>query len=172
MLPFSNNLFKSFLDNDGEVGSTIPMTLSRAEPELHNLGDDIKNDALMSKCTTVGRMVCGMEIDFRKVFDMILQVAVDGNLRPDQMDKRVFVLTRLENFDRAGGSCFFLVVRETSLKGKQPKLVVVAGSWIMRHYKKISRRKARVMQCHILCFGILTPTRRCPCLVVGDHWWP
>ncbi|PQQ06188.1 uncharacterized protein Pyn_02877 [Prunus yedoensis var. nudiflora] len=79
---------------------------SRAEPELHNLGDDIDNDALMSKCTSVGRMVCGMEIDFPQVFDMILQVAVDGNLRPDQMDKKVFVLTRLENFDRAGGSCW------------------------------------------------------------------
>ncbi|KAL6280303.1 hypothetical protein ACE6H2_017184 [Prunus campanulata] len=51
-------------------------------------------------------MVCGMEIDFLKVFDMILQVAVDGNLRPDQMGKKVFVLTRLENFDRAGGSCW------------------------------------------------------------------
>ncbi|PQQ20530.1 uncharacterized protein Pyn_01170 [Prunus yedoensis var. nudiflora] len=51
-------------------------------------------------------MVCGMEIDFRKVFDMILQVAVDGNLRPDQMGKMVFVLTCLENFDRAGGSCW------------------------------------------------------------------
>ncbi|PQM38053.1 hypothetical protein Pyn_19399 [Prunus yedoensis var. nudiflora] len=33
-------------------------------------------------------MVCGMEIDFRKVFDMILQVAVDGNLRPDKMGKK------------------------------------------------------------------------------------
>ncbi|PQQ21390.1 hypothetical protein Pyn_17977 [Prunus yedoensis var. nudiflora] len=47
-----------------------------------------------------------MEIDFRKVFDMILQVAVDGNLRLDQIGKKVSVLTRLENFDRAGGSCW------------------------------------------------------------------
>ncbi|BFG34997.1 hypothetical protein CerSpe_212710 [Prunus speciosa] len=76
------------------------------EPELHNLGDDIDNDALMSKCASVGRMVCGREIDFRKVFDMILQVAVDGNLRPDQMVKKVFVLTPHENFDWAGGSCW------------------------------------------------------------------
>ncbi|KAL6292409.1 hypothetical protein ACE6H2_000551 [Prunus campanulata] len=125
------------------------MTLSRAEPELHNLGDDVNIDALMSKCTTVGRMVCCMEIDFHKVFDMILQMAVNGNLRPDQMDKKVFVLARLENFDK-----------------------VVAGSRMMRHYKKFLRRKAKVMQCHILCFGISTPTRRCPCFVVGDQGWP
>ncbi|KAL6275443.1 hypothetical protein ACE6H2_019044 [Prunus campanulata] len=96
-------------------------------------------------------MVCGMEIDFRKVFDMILQVAVDGNLRPDQMGKMVFVLTCLENFDTAGGSCW-----ESDYEALQKNL----------------RRKATVMQCHILCFGILTPTRRFPCLVVGDQGWP
>ncbi|KAI5317290.1 PREDICTED: LOW QUALITY PROTEIN [Prunus dulcis] len=29
----------------------------RLEPVLHNSGDDIDNDALMSKCASVGRMV-------------------------------------------------------------------------------------------------------------------
>lgn len=72
-------------------------------PELHSLatlegGED--ND-LKFKCEFVRRMDCGGEVDFQKVFDLILQVAVNENLRPDQMIKRVFVLTDYKCFGRA-----------------------------------------------------------------------
>ncbi|XP_028948152.2 early nodulin-like protein 6 [Malus domestica] len=47
-----------------------------------------KGNDLKSKCEFVRRMDCGREVDFHKVFDLFLQVAVNENLRPDQMIKK------------------------------------------------------------------------------------
>ncbi|CAB4280922.1 unnamed protein product [Prunus armeniaca] len=41
------------------------------------------------------------ETDFQKVFDLILQVVVNGNLKPEQMIKRLFVFTSDQDFDDA-----------------------------------------------------------------------
>ncbi|KEH26114.1 plant/T31B5-30 protein [Medicago truncatula] len=67
-----------------------------AEPELHV----IKGDDLKSKARFVRYMDWGFNTDFQKVFDRILDVAVNGNLKEDQMIKRIFVFSDME-FDRA-----------------------------------------------------------------------
>lgn len=41
-----------------------------------------------------------MNTNFQKVFDLILQVAVNGNLKEEQMIKRLFVFSDME-FDQA-----------------------------------------------------------------------
>ncbi|WJX61237.1 hypothetical protein P8452_46350 [Trifolium repens] len=67
-----------------------------AEPKLHVIqGHDLK-----SKVKFVKRMEWGMNTDFQKVFDRILDVAVNGNLKEDQMIKRIFVFSDME-FDEA-----------------------------------------------------------------------
>ncbi|CAN6577843.1 unnamed protein product [Malus baccata var. baccata] len=65
-------------------------------PDLHLVqGDDLK-----SKCAFVRRLDCGEHIDLRKVFDLILEAAMNGNLKAEQMIKKVFVFTNT-NFDCA-----------------------------------------------------------------------
>ncbi|XP_020420395.1 uncharacterized protein LOC18778114 [Prunus persica] len=59
-------------------------------PELHLVG----GDDLKSRCEFVRRMDCGgSKIDLHKVFDLILEAAVKGNLKTEQMVKKVFVFT-------------------------------------------------------------------------------
>ncbi|XP_008226013.1 PREDICTED: uncharacterized protein LOC103325601 [Prunus mume] len=62
----------------------------------------IQGDDLRSKCAFVRRMDSQewhCKVDFRKVFDLILQAAVNGNLRPEQMITKVFVFTIYFDFD-------------------------------------------------------------------------
>ncbi|GAB4839718.1 hypothetical protein Ancab_020428 [Ancistrocladus abbreviatus] len=68
-------------------------------PQLHLVeGEDLK-----SKRKFVTNMDWGMNTDFQKVFDLILQVAAEGNLKEDQMIKRVFVFSDME-FDEASAN--------------------------------------------------------------------
>ncbi|KAK7857628.1 uncharacterized protein CFP56_016503 [Quercus suber] len=68
------------------------------KPQLHIIkGDDLKSKMRFSQ------EVNFMNTDFQKVFDHILQVAVDGNLKEDQMIKRVFAFSDME-FDQASKS--------------------------------------------------------------------
>ncbi|KAK7309892.1 hypothetical protein RJT34_06988 [Clitoria ternatea] len=68
-------------------------------PQLHLIeGDDLK-----SKTNFVRLMDWGMNTDFQKVFDLILEVAVSGKLEPDQMIKRIFVFSDME-FDEASAN--------------------------------------------------------------------
>lgn len=60
----------------------------------------VEGDSLLQKTEFVRSMEWGMNTNFQKVFDLILQVAVNGNLREDQMIKRVFVFSDME-FDQA-----------------------------------------------------------------------
>ncbi|XP_039129264.1 LOW QUALITY PROTEIN: uncharacterized protein LOC120265427 [Dioscorea cayenensis subsp. rotundata] len=69
------------------------------EPQLHK----ITGNTLREKSEFVRTMNWGMNTDFQKVFDQILQVAVQGNLPPEQMIKRVFVFSDME-FDQASES--------------------------------------------------------------------
>lgn len=68
-------------------------------PELQVL----EGDSLRSRTDFVTEMEWGMNTDFQKVFDLILQVAVNGNLKPEQMIKRLFVFSDME-FDRASAN--------------------------------------------------------------------
>ncbi|XP_050225383.1 uncharacterized protein LOC126674893, partial [Mercurialis annua] len=60
----------------------------------------VQGDTLLDKSMFVRRMEWGMNTNFQKVFDLILQVAVNGKLREDQMIKRLFVFSDME-FDQA-----------------------------------------------------------------------
>ncbi|KAI3862971.1 hypothetical protein MKX03_005354 [Papaver bracteatum] len=61
-------------------------------PELHK----IEGDTLRSKTKFIKQMEWGCTTNFQKVFDQILQVAVEGNLKEDQMIKRLFVFSDME----------------------------------------------------------------------------
>ncbi|KAI3951372.1 hypothetical protein MKW92_048260 [Papaver armeniacum] len=61
-------------------------------PQLHT----IEGDDLISKTQFIRRMDWGMSTDFQRVFDQILEVAVTGNLKEDQMIKRLFVFSDME----------------------------------------------------------------------------
>ncbi|KAI3865946.1 hypothetical protein MKX03_036805 [Papaver bracteatum] len=67
-------------------------------PTLH----EIKGDDLKSKTTFIKQMEWGMTTNFQKMFDIILEVAVEGKLKEDQMIKRLFVFSDME-FDEATG---------------------------------------------------------------------
>ncbi|KAL0735991.1 hypothetical protein Bca4012_012201 [Brassica carinata] len=69
------------------------------DPELQV----VEGDDLREKTRFVRRMKWGMNTDFQKVFDLILKVAVDGRLKPEQMIRRVFVFSDME-FDQAAVS--------------------------------------------------------------------
>ncbi|XP_010513748.1 PREDICTED: uncharacterized protein LOC104789797 [Camelina sativa] len=68
-------------------------------PELHL----VEGDDLRSKTEFVMNMEWDMNTDFQKVFDLILEVAVEGKLKPEEMIKRVFVFSDME-FDQASTS--------------------------------------------------------------------
>ncbi|KAI3919191.1 hypothetical protein MKX01_018830 [Papaver californicum] len=72
------------------------------DPELHK----IEGDNLRSKTDFIRNMAWGGSTDFQKVFDQILQVAVDGKLKEDQMIKRLFVFSDME-FNEAAGKYSF-----------------------------------------------------------------
>ncbi|CAA0843056.1 Uncharacterised conserved protein UCP015417-vWA [Striga hermonthica] len=65
-------------------------------PKLHT----VEGSSLKEKTRFVMGMEWGMNTNFQRVFDLLLQVAVDGKLKPDQMIKRVFVFSDME-FDVA-----------------------------------------------------------------------
>nr|GMD62859.1 uncharacterized protein LOC109185905 isoform X2 [Ipomoea batatas] len=63
--------------------------------ELHK----VKGETLLKKIAFVGSMECGMNTNFQKAFDRILEIAVEGNLSQEQMIRRVFVFSDME-FDQ------------------------------------------------------------------------
>lgn len=72
------------------------------EPQLHL----IKGNTLRAKTEFVREMDAGYNTDFQKVFDQILEVAVNGKLSEEQMIKRVFVFSDME-FDEATAACLW-----------------------------------------------------------------
>ncbi|XP_074344178.1 uncharacterized protein LOC141683378 [Apium graveolens] len=70
-----------------------------ANPQLHL----IKGSSLPEKSTFIRKMAWGMNTNFQKVFDKILEVAVNAKLREDQMIKTVFVFSDME-FDKASNN--------------------------------------------------------------------
>ncbi|KAL1568146.1 hypothetical protein AAHA92_03547 [Salvia divinorum] len=68
-------------------------------PELHIM----EGESLKSKTEFVERMDWGLNTDFQKVFDVILEVAVKGKLKAEEMIKRLFVFSDME-FDQASAT--------------------------------------------------------------------
>lgn len=60
----------------------------------------VEGNDLKSKTKFVRNMDWCMNTDFQKVFDLILEVAVRGKLKPEKMIKRLFVFSDME-FDQA-----------------------------------------------------------------------
>ncbi|RVW32007.1 Uncharacterized protein L728 [Vitis vinifera] len=86
----------SELSEDPWKGKVI--TFSKT-PELRMItGEDLR-----SKANFVREMNWGMNTDFQKVFDLILQVAVNGKLSQDAMIKRIIVFSDME-FDQASAN--------------------------------------------------------------------
>ncbi|OIT27549.1 hypothetical protein A4A49_21303 [Nicotiana attenuata] len=80
----------------------------------------VEGKDLRSKVGFVRNMEWGMNTDFQKVFDLILQVAVDGKLKEDEMIKKVFVFSDME-FDQASANPwetdYETIVRKFTKKG-------------------------------------------------------
>ncbi|KAL0344940.1 UNVERIFIED_CONTAM: hypothetical protein Sradi_4325300 [Sesamum radiatum] len=120
-----------------------------SDPQLHA----IEGDSLREKSEFVRCMDWGMSTNFQKVFDVILEVAVKGNLPTDRMIKRLFVFSDME-FDQASevpwetdyqaivrkftekgyGDCIPEIVfwnlrdsRATPVPGNQPGVALVSG---------------------------------------------
>ncbi|KAL1307534.1 uncharacterized protein [Arachis hypogaea] len=89
-------LLVSELNEEPWKGKVITFS---ANPELHL----IEGNNLYSKTNFIREMEFGMNTDFQRVFDRILEVAVDGKLKEDQMIKRVFVFSDME-FDQASAT--------------------------------------------------------------------
>jgi hypothetical protein len=67
-----------------------------ANPQLHL----IEGDTLLAKTEFVRNMEWGGNTDLQKVFDRILEVAVENKLSEDQLIKRIFIFSDME-FDQA-----------------------------------------------------------------------
>ncbi|EXC23526.1 hypothetical protein L484_007134 [Morus notabilis] len=65
-------------------------------PQIH----EIEGDTLLSKTEFVRRMEWGMNTNVQKVFDRILEIAIEGKLSEEQLIQRVFVFSDME-FDQA-----------------------------------------------------------------------
>lgn len=92
----SLGLLVSELSEDPWKGLVITFS---GNPQLHL----VKGDDLKTKCQFVRDMDWGTNTDFQKVFDLLLRVAVKGNLKPENMIKRVFVFSDME-FDEASAN--------------------------------------------------------------------
>ncbi|KAE8038679.1 hypothetical protein FH972_011160 [Carpinus fangiana] len=86
-------LLVSYLSEEPWKGKVITFSES---PQLHI----IQGDDLQSKMKFAEDSIGFSNTNFQKVFDLILQAAVDGNLKEDQMIKRIFAFSDME-FDEA-----------------------------------------------------------------------
>ncbi|XP_009790352.1 uncharacterized protein [Nicotiana sylvestris] len=84
-----------------------------ADPEMQK----VEGDTLKEKTEFIRCMDWGMNTNFQKVFDRILEVAVEGKLSEDQMIKRLFVFSDME-FDQASENAW-----ETDYQAIQRKFV-------------------------------------------------
>ncbi|KAM2010604.1 hypothetical protein ACFX16_005224 [Malus domestica] len=89
-------LLLSELSADPWKGNVITFS---ASPKLHL----IEWDDLRAKCAFMRDMDWGDNTNSQKVFDLLLEVAVKGNLKPEDMIKRVFVFSDME-FDESSAT--------------------------------------------------------------------
>ncbi|EEF46336.1 hypothetical protein RCOM_1486950 [Ricinus communis] len=97
----------------------------------------IKGDSLLEKTEFVRNMDWGESSNFQKVFDLILQVAVEGKLKEDEMIKRVFVFSDME-FDTASSTPnetdYQVILKKFSDKG-YGKVIPEIVFWNLRQSK-------------------------------------
>ncbi|KAH1115737.1 hypothetical protein J1N35_009115 [Gossypium stocksii] len=95
----------------------------------------VEGENLKEKTEFVRDMEWGGNTDFQKVFDLILKVAVEGNLKPEQMIKRLFVFSDME-FDQASMSPwetdYDVIVKKFTEKGYGDVIPQIVF-WNLRH---------------------------------------
>ncbi|PQQ11195.1 uncharacterized protein Pyn_13966 [Prunus yedoensis var. nudiflora] len=124
----SLGLLVSELSEDPWKGLVITFS---ADPELHL----VKGDDLKTKCQFVRDMDWGMNTDFQKVFDLLLRVAVKGNLKPENMIKRVLVFSDME-FDEASPNSWetdYDVIQEKFRDHGYGNVIPQLVFWNLRH---------------------------------------
>ncbi|KAK0607258.1 hypothetical protein LWI29_012262 [Acer saccharum] len=104
-------------------------------PQLHL----VEGDSLKAKSESVEDMDFGMNTDFQKVFDIILEIATENNLSEDQLIKRLFVFSDME-FDCAdvkSQRMFVESVEEQSKKGWETDYEVIQRKFKEHGYSKV-----------------------------------
>ncbi|MBA0609697.1 hypothetical protein Godav_021710 [Gossypium davidsonii] len=95
----------------------------------------VEGENLKEKTEFVRDMEWGGNTDFQKVFDLILKVAVEGNLKPEQMIKRLFVFSDME-FDQASMSPwetdYDVIVKKFTQRGYGDVIPQIVF-WNLRH---------------------------------------
>ncbi|KAL2944832.1 hypothetical protein RDABS01_033179 [Bienertia sinuspersici] len=125
-------LLLSEISDDPWKGKVITFS---ENPQMHL----VKGEHLRSKIEFVRSMECGKNTNFQKVFDLILNVAVEGKLAKEHMIKRVFVFSDME-FDKASQrpweTDYMVIKRKFEEKGygdAVPEIVF----WNLRYSKSI-----------------------------------
>ncbi|TYG77637.1 hypothetical protein ES288_D03G210600v1 [Gossypium darwinii] len=95
----------------------------------------VEGENLKEKTEFVRDMEWGGNTDFQKVFDLILKVAVEGNLKPEQIIKRLFVFSDME-FDQASMSPwetdYDVIVKKFTQRGYGDVIPQIVF-WNLRH---------------------------------------
>ncbi|XP_058200581.1 uncharacterized protein LOC131315504 [Rhododendron vialii] len=103
-----------------------------ANPQLHK----IKGDSLQSKTEFIRDMDWGVNTDFQKVFDRILEVAVKGKLSEDEMIKTLFVFSDME-FDQASRTYNGSGYGRASTKNWETDYTVIERKYKEKGYEKV-----------------------------------
>ncbi|KAI9194670.1 hypothetical protein LWI28_008073 [Acer negundo] len=104
-------------------------------PQLHL----VEGDSLKAKSESVEDMDFGMNTDFQKVFDIILEIVTENNLSEDQLIKRLFVFSDME-FDCADVKSQRMFVEsdgEQSKKGWETDYEVIQRKFKEHGYSKV-----------------------------------
>ncbi|KAM5568319.1 hypothetical protein ABKV19_016072 [Rosa sericea] len=106
-----------------------------ADPQLHL----VQGESLKDKTDFIRRMDWGMNTDFQKVFDLLLKVAVKGNLKPENMIKRLFVFSDME-FDQASENKWetdYEVIENKFKEAGYGDVIPQLVFWNLRHSRSI-----------------------------------
>ncbi|KAI3939998.1 hypothetical protein MKW98_029774 [Papaver atlanticum] len=106
------------------------------DPQFHK----IEGDNLRSKKESIQDVDYGYSTNFQKVFDQILQVAVDGKLKEDQMIKRLFVFSDME-FNQASKKCcnsLYDQSRMASVEEWETDYLVIQNKFREKGYMNVS----------------------------------
>lgn len=125
-------LLVSELSEDPWKGLVI--TFSQ-DPQLHL----VQGDTLQAKCDFIRNMDWGMNTNLQKVFDLLLNVAVKGNLKPENMIKRLFVFSDME-FDQASANSWetdYEVIQNKFKKAGYGDAIPQLVFWNLRHSRSI-----------------------------------
>ncbi|KAI9126951.1 hypothetical protein K1719_002547 [Acacia pycnantha] len=144
--------------SDGDGGQVAELQWKRMVDDLLKQGE---NGVQGRVCEKDG---LGMNTDFKKVFDLILEVAVNGNLKEDQMIKRVFVFSDME-FDEA--SCNPWETDYEAIKRKYREKGY--GCAVPRIVFGIERLKGNP-SAHHFCDGTLNPQAVMEAAISGQEY--